>query len=290
MAKANGLWKQRGLDVEIRPGGLNIDPLRLVAEGSDDFAIDGADRLLFAVEKGMNLVAVSLELRDNPAGWVVREDSDIREFRDLAGRKVGQKYGTAAENIWRAVLGEAKIDSASIKLVPVQFALDPFLSGTVDALPVYVNEEPFTIRSKGVGTRVLYPSDVGLNFYGNVLITNKDMIEKHPLLVEKFVAGLLEGWKLAESGKLDNVASTLRRVEPSMGSVPTDSVLQATIVLAHGRNTQGEHRFGWMDANGWTQTQSVMTRYAGLSKTINLSACWTNRFVEAYYLGKGVHD
>ena len=48
VAKEKGFFQKEGLDVTIEPGGFGLDPIKLVAAGSNDFGIGGAGNLLLA--------------------------------------------------------------------------------------------------------------------------------------------------------------------------------------------------------------------------------------------------
>jgi ABC-type nitrate/sulfonate/bicarbonate transport system substrate-binding protein len=280
MAQARKTWGD-SLNVEIRNGGMNLDPVRLVSDGTDDFGIVGADRVLYACAEDRNIVAVALELRRNPVAWVVHDTSSIRGFHDLRGRKVGQKFGSETEAVWRAVSAAAGLGASDVQLVPVQFSAEPFINGQVDAFPVYVNEEPNTLRARGVAVRVLHPSEIGVNMYGNVLITTRQTIQRDSAKVQHFVNGLLRGWELA-AGPRDEVARELVAIEPDMGNVPTAAVLEATVALARGSQTD-EQRFGWMEESRWQASKDLLTRYAELPAGVSLDRCYTNKFVAAYY-------
>src|SRR5258708_38897996 len=46
VAADKGFFMQHGIVMKIEPGGGSLDPVQLVASGSNDFGITGADRLL----------------------------------------------------------------------------------------------------------------------------------------------------------------------------------------------------------------------------------------------------
>lgn len=282
ISKSRKFWAKRRLNVDIRPGGMNLDPVRLVAEGTDTFGITGADRLLQARAEGLPVVAISLELRDNPVGWIVREEANIHGFKDLKDKKVGQKFGSETEAILEATLGLVGMSKDELTIIPVQFSVQPFLDRQVDAFPVYVNEEPFTVRSKNVEVRVLYPSEAGLRIYGNVVIASESTVKDKPGCARDFVAGLLDGWAAATSGRPADISQELVKVEPDMAKVPTEEVLAATLGLVRGRR-EDAGPIGWMKLNEWQETHKMLSTYAGLKKHMDIEASFTNLFVEEYY-------
>src|ERR1035441_5991968 len=97
VAKDKGFYEKEGINLEIKPGGFGLDPLKLIAAGSDTFGVGGAVNLLLAREKGMPLVAIAAEFQHTPVGFIVRKDSGIKNFPGFRGRKVGVQTGADTE-------------------------------------------------------------------------------------------------------------------------------------------------------------------------------------------------
>src|SRR5437870_4365132 len=62
-AKEAGLYSDKGVDVVLRPGGIDYPAIQMVASGSDLFGVTGADQILIAREKGIPVVAVACIFR-----------------------------------------------------------------------------------------------------------------------------------------------------------------------------------------------------------------------------------
>lgn len=287
MAKRHRMWRRRNVSVDIKAGGMNIDPIRLVADGTDEFGVVGANRLLEAISKGYDIVAVCVEMQTNPVGWVVRSDSDIRDFGDFVGHRIGLKIGDESETIMKAVFAKMGISESSVELVRVGFSPDPFITGLVDALPVYINEEPHTIQSRGVKVRVLHPSSIGISLYGNVVFTSRRMLEERGSVVQSFVSGLLDGWYLARKMPSNIVAKELQEIEPRMKDVPTEEVLLSTLKLVFGMGEKRGARLGWMNIEDWQKTARIMEKYANVYLERDIASVFTNVYVENYYKSDG---
>ncbi|MFD2881442.1 ABC transporter substrate-binding protein [Paenibacillus rhizoplanae] len=65
-----GFYKEAGLDVEIRPGGSDFPAVQMVASGSEEFGVTGADQVVIAREKGVPVKALSAIYRKNPVRHV----------------------------------------------------------------------------------------------------------------------------------------------------------------------------------------------------------------------------
>ena len=66
-AKEAGLYQNKGLDVSIVSGGPGINPVRMVASGSEDIGIASASDIVLAREKGVPVRSLAIVVRDNPS-------------------------------------------------------------------------------------------------------------------------------------------------------------------------------------------------------------------------------
>lgn len=280
IAKQRKIWEQLGLSVSIEPGGMNLDPIRLVSNGTNQFGVVGANRLLQARSEGFPVRAVCVEMREHPVGWLVLDDSPISTFQDFAGKKIGIKVGDESDSILQSVLAVLNIDRSEIEEVPVGFSVDPLLNGLVDALPVYVNEEPHTVRARGFDVRVLRPSEIGITLYGNVIIVNEELIENSSELVDEFVSGLIQGWNAAYSNEPDSIVQDLIAAEPQMAEVPTEEVLKSTLNLVFNGSELGVCQ---MEISGWERSRRLLEEHADLQLNESIENVFYNESVEKYY-------
>lgn len=283
IAKSRGYWRDQGLEVIIRPGAMHIDPRALIMDGTDTFGIVGANKLLWARGRDDKLVAISLEFRDNPVGWVVKKDSGIHGVKDFAGRVVGQKFGTEVESMLKAVLSVAKVNPESLKIVAVGYRFDPFTRGNVEVFPVYMNEEPHTIKKNAhIDCLIISPHMYDINPYGNVVIVSEHTIRTDPNMVQSFVSGLLEGWNAVLREETAEISAELVRIESDMALVPTEAVLLSTLELVRGDKSEPWDKVGLMSHDRWEETYALFHNHTGLG-WVNVAAVYNNQFVEEYY-------
>src|SRR5712691_8740899 len=65
VAKDKGYYAAAGLDVSIQPGGSDFPAIQMVAGGSEQFGVTGADQILIARSKGVPVVAIAVIYREN---------------------------------------------------------------------------------------------------------------------------------------------------------------------------------------------------------------------------------
>lgn len=276
VAKDEGAFKRNGFDMTIEPGGFGLDPIKLVASGTNDFGVAGGGNLLLARAQGVPVVAIGAEFQDTPVGFIVRADSPIQSFADFRGRRVGIQTGTDTDVLYRALLHANGMTSADVREVPIQFDAGPFATGRIDVLPGYVTNQPITLRGNGIATRVVSAQSQGLRYYGNVYFTTERMIQEHPDRVRAFMAAARQGWERALADKNSAIAAVRAR---SPDFKPVDLALIYDAVVPFIKPAQGTPLLG-MEQARWEVTRKVLTDAGMLDTQVDLSKAYTDAFLK----------
>ncbi|MCA8981017.1 MAG: ABC transporter substrate-binding protein [Planctomycetes bacterium] len=143
------------------------------------------------VADGIPIKVVYLGHRDGTA-IVVGKDSNIHEFKDLAGKVVAIPSRYANQNVlMHKMMRENGMDEDSIELRELPPPEHPIAlqSGSIDG---YIVGEPFAAKAEldGYG-RVLYQTkDIWKDFISCVLVVRDDLIESDRELVQELVSGI----------------------------------------------------------------------------------------------------
>lgn len=261
VAKDKGFYEKEGIDLEIKPGGFGLDPLKLVAAGSDDFGVGGAVNLLLAREKGMPLVAIAAEFQNTPVGFIVRKDSGIKNVPDFKGRKVGVQTGADTDTLYRALLTKFGMSAKAVQEVPIQFDPTPFVSRQIDVLPGYVTNQPITLRKQGIDTTVITAASQGLNAYGNIYFVSENTLKNNPDLVRRFLRATKAGWEQAVSNRADAIAAMKARSK-DFSDADLETIHAAVIPFI--RPDEASVPLLGMTRGRWESTYDVLVK-AGLS-------------------------
>ncbi|MCJ7773939.1 MAG: ABC transporter substrate-binding protein, partial [Desulfobacterales bacterium] len=194
-ADVNGIFKNNDLDIKVKEGGPERDAIRELELGYAQFGVASADQVIRALSKGAPVVVVAQIFQINPLQWIYRSEKfSIQKIGELKNKVIGITYGGNDETIMRTLLAKGDIDEDGVELFSVRYDYTPFYRDRVDLWPVYRNSQGITIASKlhvsGEETSYFNPSDFGIQFVANSIVTSKQMLSDHPKIVEKFISSL----------------------------------------------------------------------------------------------------
>ena len=190
-----GYYQELGLDVTLIEATLGNKTVDEVLSGKAQYGQTQSD-LLYARLQGKPLVALAPIFQHSLTALMVRGDSDIYSPHDLIGKRVMLQMGDNAINTL-AMLQNEGVDLSDVEVVKQSYVIDEIVSGTVDAMGVYLINRPFLLDKAGISYRILNPINYGIDFYGDTLFTTEDEVNKHPERVERFLQATLRGWQYA---------------------------------------------------------------------------------------------
>jgi len=109
---------------------------------------------------------------------------------------------------------------------PYTFNPQPFLADRKSAMQGYVTSEPFAIEKQThVKPKVFLLADQGFNTYSTLIETRKDLVEKKPDLVQRFVDASAIGWYNYIYGDNKAANAMIKKFNPEM----TDDLLDYSV-------------------------------------------------------------
>jgi len=271
VAKDKGYYEKAGLDVSIQPGGSDFPAIQMVAGGSEQFGVTGADQILIARSKGVPVVTVAVIYRENPFVLFALKKSGITKAVQFPGKNIGLKIGGSEELIYRAMLKSAGIDKAALHEVPVKFDLSPLLTGQVDVWPGYLINEVIAAEEKGFETSVIRPADYGVAMYADTLFTTERLLAEKPDLVRKFVAATIHGWSDAVN-EPEAAAHITVKFGNKLEYAHELAMMKASIVLIKA----GKDAIGVSKQSEWEGIQKMLIDAAFQKTAVDVSKAYTN--------------
>lgn len=282
VAQEKGFFEEQALEVEIQHSD-GSQHVQLLATGKIQFATgDAAQVLRRRAETDIPIVAVALVGQTGQQGWVALADTGIEAPTDWVGKTVGFRDTIPPD--FYAILDANNIDPNTVKTVNVGFQPPTLLlEGRVDVYPVFLSNEPDTIRRQGKEVTVFRAADYGVPTLGLTYLSNEDFIASDPDVVERFVKAALRGIQYAIDNPEEAIDIVLEYA-PQEDAEHQRFMLDTEIEGAQSDLTD-ENGLGWQTEEQWQALADTLLEYEALEKVVDVNEAFTNEFVEQAYEG-----
>ncbi len=223
-ALADGTYRRYGLDVTIVPGGPQVNNRILLPIGKIDFYLSANTLQSFdAVEQNVPTLAVAAMFQKDPQVLLAHPDAGVERFEDLKKLTLLiSKEGIPTYFQWL----KAEYGFKDSQVRPYTFNPQPFLADKMTAMQGYVTSEPYAVEQAGkFKPKVFLLADYGFNSYSTLIETRRDLVEKKPDLVQRFVDASIIGWTNYVFGDNRPGNALIKRQNPEM----TDELLAYSV-------------------------------------------------------------
>src|ERR1700704_2580914 len=223
-ALVDGTYRRYGLDVTIVPGGPNVNNRLLLPVGKLDFFMSANTLQSFdAVEQNIPTLAVAAMFQKDPQVLMAHPGEGIDKVEDLKKLTLFiSKEGLASYFQWL----KADFGFSEARVKPYTSNAQPFLADKRSAMQGYATSEPYAIeREARFKPKVFLIADQGFNSYSTLIETRRDLVERKPDLVQRFVDASIIGWANYLYGDNKAANALIRRNNPEM----TDELLAYSI-------------------------------------------------------------
>lgn len=214
-AVADGTYRKYGLDVTIVPGGPNTNNRMLLVAGKLDFFMSANTLQSFdAITNKVPLVAVAAIFQKDPQVFLTHPESKISKLEELKPLTLLiSKEGVASYFQWL----KSEYGFSDSKVKPYTFNSQPFIVNKQSAMQGYVTSEPYAVqKAAGFKPGVILLADYGFNPYSTLIETRRDIVDKKPDLVQRFVDASIIGWYNYLYGDNSAGNAMIKKMNPEM--------------------------------------------------------------------------
>lgn len=275
LAKSKGFFADEGLDVDIQHSS-GSEHLRLILEKQIDFTTGTAAQVVRRRYEDLPVRAIALFGQRGDQGYIARADSGIRGPADFRGKRVGFKSGVVPAEL-KVMLDSVNLGENDVKLQAVGFDPRVFTEGQVDVYPVFLNNEPFTVRKTGLAINVIDPQDFGVATLGLTLLVNSDSLRNDPEFARHFLWAMMRGALYARDHVDEGVQATLAYAN---GADPEAQrfLLETDLKLAARADGMGR-----ADVSQWQALEGVLQRGDVIDRPVDVSTVWDGSLIDALY-------
>lgn len=213
-AKEKGFYDAENLDVTIRPGGPDINPVQVVDGGQAQFGIDWLPSTLANRESGAKLVNIAQVFQRSGMREISWKESSITTPADLKGKKVAVWLGGNELQLF-ATLAKYNINKdTDLEIVKQPFDMNLLLNKEVDAAAAMTYNEYYQVLAAGHKPEELNIIDFnteGTAMLEDGIFTTEAFLAdaRNKDIAARFLRASLKGWEYCRDNTADCVTYIL---------------------------------------------------------------------------------
>jgi len=276
-AQATGIYREHGIDLEIRQGGPQMNVVSLFVAGKSDFTEIDSFRMISMAQEKLPGVAVAAFFQKDPRVLMSHAGVGNDTLESLKGKPI--LVATAGRQTYWQWL-KSKYGFADEQIRPYTFNIAPFLADKKVSMQGYITSEPFAARQAGVDPVIHLLADSGFDNYAGVALASPKMVQEKPELVQRFVTATAKGWQSYLHGDPAPANKAIRAHNPDMGedklAYAIDALRKWGIVEGGDAKTLG---IGAMTDARWQRFYDMMVAAGAQQGGVDLKSGYTLQFV-----------
>lgn len=279
VAQSMGFYKDVGLDVQLIPGGPDVNGQALVVSGSAEFGMAGDfAQVMSAREQGIPVKGI-FTVQEHQGGILIcKKTTGITSWKDLTGKKIGVWEGSGRTGV-RYALNVAGVGADNVTLLPQKFSMVEFYEDLFDCASATTPNELHVVLDAGYAVSDLTLLDfdqLGFRIPGDTVFTTDKLISDHPDVVQAFVTGTLKGWMYAIQHP-EEAATIVLQFAPDLEY--RKQVLQiwemARLMVSGSGATKG---IGYLDQADLETLLKAALSAGTMSTSVDVTQSYTNEF------------
>ncbi|MDE3077001.1 MAG: ABC transporter substrate-binding protein [Chloroflexota bacterium] len=193
MAQEGGFFRKHGLDTTVQLIESSQGVAALIS-GQTQFAAVGGSEVISAIASGADLVILATLAPVYPYKFEV--NASIKDKADLRGKKIGvSRIGSSSDTATRLALRRYGLDPDKDVSILQVGSLSARTAAMLDgAIQAGLSQPPDTLTLESKGFHPLFDlASMGLAAANTVIVAKRTWVNDHHDVVQRFMAGLLEG-------------------------------------------------------------------------------------------------
>lgn len=245
MADKLGYFAEEGLELEIVPGGPNIDGVASVASGANNFAsISSSPSLMLARSAGLPIKCVAAGYQKHPFTYFSLTKNPIRKPKDMIGKTIGTQ-GTA-QILLRALLAKNGISESDVEVIVMGSDMAALKAGRVDAVTGWqTNVGALSVLGDERVDMMLW--DAGIQLYANPYYTTDKELDQNGDKITATIRAISRGWGAVLADPEAGVDALVERY-PNLDKASEMKAVKMVLGFSFNDKTA---------ANGWGQMEAA---------------------------------
>lgn len=215
-ALANGLYKEAGIDADIRMGGPQLNMSQILVGGVVDMVMSNSFEAINYARENLPFLVIGSIFQKDPQVLISHPGVGHDKVENLKGKPI-LIGGTSRTSFWLYL--KAKYGFTDEQIRPYTFNIQPFIADKQVTQQGFLSSEPYAIEKEtGIKPVVHLIADTGFANYNTTLTTSRKLITEKKDVVQRFVDATLKGWaEYIKSGPGNAAANALiQKANPDM--------------------------------------------------------------------------
>lgn len=214
-AVADGTYAKCGIDVEIVPGGPNVNNRALLLAGKIDFLMDGNLLLPFnSIKEGIPIKVLASMFQKEPQIIMTHPGQGLDTWESLKGVDNLMIGNGGYHSFFQWMISIGFKDE---QRKPYTFNSAPFLADKKSGQQGYVTSEPYAIKKEGgFEPNIFLLADYGFDTYSTLISAMQNTVDNKPAVVKCFVEGSILGWTNYMYGDGSAANALIQKHNPDM--------------------------------------------------------------------------
>lgn len=215
-ALANGLYKEAGIDADIRMGGPQLNMSQILVGGVVDMVMSNSFEAINYARENLPFLVIGSIFQKDPQVLISHPGVGHDKVENLKGKPI-LIGGTSRTSFWLYL--KAKYGFTDEQIRPYTFNIQPFIADKQVSQQGFLSSEPYAIEKEmGFKPVVHLIADTGFANYNTTLTTSRKLITEKKDVVQRFVDATLKGWAEYMKGGPGNAAANamIQKANPDM--------------------------------------------------------------------------
>jgi NitT/TauT family transport system substrate-binding protein len=284
VALDKGFYAKHGLNVTIQSSTGSADTVRTIGAGGADFGFADISTTIVARSRGTPIQTVA-QFGYVPATVMWREDTNIKQLKDLEGKTYAISPGQAQWYLMPAYCRINKVDYKAIRIQETAAALQPAALATkkADFIVMYraSNDEIAELAASKVGIKVnrIFMKDTGLDIYGTGLVVKEEDVKKRPEFVRAYVEATLEGLRYARDHQ-EEALKILLKHKPELDQYLATVQLKNALTEVFLPPESVQSGLGYMKPEITEKTVKIVNEFFDIGRKVTAKEAFINQFIK----------
>ncbi len=279
-ALVDGTYEKYGLDVTILPGGPSQNGGMLLIAGKIEFFM-GGDMIgdFLNAQNNIPTVTVAADFQKNPQCFMSHPGVGLDKWTDLPKANPAFVSAGAINTFWAWMRVAWGFKDENIK--PYNFNSAPFIVDHNSIQQGYITSEPSEVEREGhFAPNTFLLADYGYDTYATQIMTRREIVEKNPDLVQRFVSASAIGWYHYLYGDNAKANAAIKKENPELSddqiAFSIAKLKEYGIVDSGDTLTKG---IGAMTDQRWHDFYAKMVKAGVVKPGLDISQAYTLQFV-----------